>query len=100
MMRKKEVYVDRSVEDNYRDMYLGLITKFNAPYLVKRKEELVGYLCINEKMNEISEFYTDTARDLYDAVCYLQANYGNREVCITIPPYLTEELRLFANKAD
>ncbi|MBP3370719.1 MAG: GNAT family N-acetyltransferase [Clostridia bacterium] len=100
MMKKKEVCVDRSVEDNYRDMYLGLITKFNAPYLVKRKEELVGYLCINEKMNEISEFYTNTARDLYDAVCYLQANYGNREVCITIPPYLTEELRLFANKAD
>lgn len=100
MMKKKEIYVDRSTEDNYRDMYLALITKSNTPYLVKRGEKLLGYFCINEKMSEISEFYTETAADLYDAVCYLQANYGNREVYITIPPHLTEELRLFANKAD
>ena len=100
MMTKKAVYVYRSTDNDYRDMYLGLITKSNTPYLVKRGEELLGYLCINEKMNEISEFYTVTANDLYDAVCYLQANYGNREVFITIPPYLTEELRLFASKAD
>ncbi len=100
MMTKKEIYVDRSTEDNYRDMYLGLITKSNTPYLVKRGDKLIGYFCINEKMNEVSEFYTETAKDLYDAVCYLQANYGNREVFITIPPHLTEELRLFSNMAD
>jgi hypothetical protein len=81
-------------------MYLGLITKSYTPYLVKRGDKLLGYFCINEKMSEISEFYIETATDLYDAVCYLQANYGNREVYITIPPHLTEELRLFANKAD
>jgi len=100
MMTKKDVYVYRSADNDYRDMYLGLITKSYTPYLVKRGEKLLGYFCINEKMNEISEFYIETATDLYDAVCYLQANYGNREVYITIPPYLTEELRLFANKAD
>ena len=100
MMLKKDVYVDRKIEENYRDMYLGLITKSHIPHLVKRDGNVIGYFCIDAGNREVAEFYTESAEDLYDALCALQVTSGNREVFITIPPYLTEELRVFSNKAD
>ena len=100
MMLKKDVYVDRRIEENYRDMYLALTTKFNVPHLVKRDGNVIGYFCIDAGNREVAEFYTESAEDLYDALCALQVTSGNREVFITIPPYLTEELRVFSNKAD
>lgn len=100
MMEKKEVYVERGTEEGYRDMYLGLITKSNTPYLVLRGEERVGYLCLNAEMNVISEYAADSAEELYNAVCYLQKSTGNKEVFITVPPYEEEELRLFSERAD
>ena len=100
MMQKKEIFVDRSSAENYRDMYLGLITKSNAPYLVLRDGEPIGYFCLDANMREVSEFAINSAKDLYEAVCALQASSGNREVYIHIPPHLTEELKYFSDRAD
>lgn len=100
MMKKKEIYVDRSAEDNYRDMYLALTTKSNAPYVIFRGEEKIGYFSLDEKMQNVSEFAIDSAKDLYDSVCALQHTTSNREVFITIPPHMTEALKYFNDRAD
>ena len=100
MMTKKEIYVERKTEENYRDMYLALTTKFNTPYLVSRSGVPIGYVCLDENMREASEFTFFSAKDLYDSVCALQRTSGNRAVFISIPPHLTEELKYFSDRAD
>lgn len=100
LMTKKDVYVERSAEYDFRDMYLALTTKANTPYLVLRQGEPIGYVCLNEAMSEVSEFAFSSAKDLYDSVSALQKTSGNRAVFVSIPPYMTEEVKYFSERAD
>lgn len=100
MMIRKDIYVDRKTENNYRDMFLALTTKFNTPYLVLRYGEPIGYFCLDGDMREVSEFTMPSAKDLYDSVCALQVSSGNREVRICIPPHMIDEIKYFNDRAD
>ena len=98
LMKKKPMYVNRSTEENYRDMYLALTTKSMIPYLARRSGKPIGYLCISADYREIGEFSAESAQDLYDSVCAVTDFFW--ETHISIPPYMTEELRLFYKYAD
>lgn len=49
LSRKADIYVERSDEDNYRDVYLALTTKHATPYLAKRCGKPIGYLAAHDK---------------------------------------------------
>ena len=98
VMMKKPMYVNRRSDENYRDMYLALTTKSMIPYLARRGGEPIGYLCISEDFREIGEFSAESPQDLYDAVCAVTKFFW--ETHVSIPPYMTEELKLFYRYAD
>ena len=56
LMEKKTVFVERSTEEGYRDMYLALCSKEAKPYLVKKNGAPIGYISAKDGLATILEF--------------------------------------------
>lgn len=96
LSRQAAIYVERSEEDGFRDMYLALGSKHAAPYLALREGKPIGYLAskadnqfVGQSVNgrHILELRTETEEDYIAVVCAWQRHVGT-EITLSLPPHM------------
>ena len=108
LARKSKIYVERSHNENCRDVFLALSTKHSVPYLALRDGEPIGYLSAyanrqfvgySEWGTNISEIRAESTDAFADMVCAYQKKV-DASILFSLPPYMTEELKLFSKGAE
>ena len=108
LARKSKIYVERSQDDGYRDVFLALSTKHSVPYLAIKGGKPIGYLSAyanrqfvgySEWGTNVSEIRAESTSLFVDMVCAYQKKVG-ASILFSLPPYMTEELNLFAKGAE
>ena len=108
LSRKSKIFVERSTENGYRDVFLALSTKHSVPYLAMRGGVPIGYLSAyanrqfvgySEWGPNVSEIRANSSSDFIDIVCSYQRKV-NASILFSLPPYMTEELSAFARCAE
>lgn len=108
LSRKADFYVERSSEENYRDVYLALCSKHAAPYVALKDGVPVGYLAATSnkqyigravKGREIRELRYTSVEQFLPIVCAWQ-RYVNDSISFQLAPYMAEELRLIVPGAE
>lgn len=98
LSRRADIYVERSEEDGYRDVYLALCTKQSTPYLALRGGKPLGYISAYDKAAKgevaefgpnIAEWRTEQIEDSAPMLCAWQRVSG-RTVTFNVP--LTEHI--------
>jgi len=90
----QKFYIERPTVDNYRDVYLSLITKSSVPYLALRDGEPIGYICTNAYGDHVSEIRGIDTLSLIE----IAVSWQNRccsEIVLPIAPHMAEEVKIF-----
>lgn len=108
LSQKSNIYVERSAEAGYRDMYLALCSKHAAPYLALRKGKPIGYLAAkadnqligrSENGRHILELRTTAEEDYAPVVCAWQRHVGT-EITLGIAPHMPGPLQALCAGAE
>ena len=108
LSRKSDFYVDRSTEEDYRDVYLALRGKHATPYLAVKKNLPVGYLvAVDDKQmsgharngRHIYELRYNCLENFIEMVCAWQRKVDD-EITFRLAPYMTEEMELISPCAE
>ena len=108
LSRKAAIYVERSEEEGYRDLYLALCSKHAAPYLALRNGTPIGYLAakadnqfVGQSVNgrHILELRTETDADHIAVVCAWQRHTG-AEITLSLPPHMPIPLQTLCAGAE
>ena len=102
------MFVKRSTDDSYRDVFLALSSKHSRPYIAERDGKPIGYLSayadnqfvgVSDFGRHIAEIRGNTPDDVYDMVMCWQ-NLIDKEVDLPVSPFETELLRIFSKIAE
>lgn len=107
LSRKSDFYMERSTEDNYRDIYLSLCNKHSTPYVALKNGEPVGYLAASGDAYvgrcldgyNIWEMRYTSIEHYVPMICAWQRRI-NADVSFKIAPFMKEELRLMIPAAE
>ena len=95
LYQKKKIYVERSTDKSYRDIYLSMCSKYMFPYIALRDGKAVGYICASDNTpGTIGEIQAQDAQTLAEMV-YAWQQKCNESLHINLAPYMTEEIGLF-----
>ena len=98
LSRKAEFFVERSSEENFRDIYLGLCCKSATPYVALKKGIPIGYLAVAGN-NSILELRYISLDYFIPIVCAWQRRI-NAAVKFKLAPHMHGELRLISPAAE
>lgn len=107
LSRKTDFYVERSTEDNYRDVYLGLRCKHATPYIALKNGIPIGYLASS---GNVHVGHALNGRSIWE-ICYTSIDHFIPMLCawqrrvtgtvsLKLAPYMQEELRLIVPGAE
>ena len=108
LSEKSQMYVKRSSDNSYRDVFLALSSKHARPYIAERGGKPIGYLSavddgqfvgVSDFGRHITEMRGNTPEDVYDIVMCWQ-NTIKKEVDVPVSPFETELLRIFSRIAE
>jgi len=107
LSHKSDFYVERSIEDNYRDVYLGLRCKHSTPYVALMGGVPIGYLAAsgNEYIGHainghcIWELKYTSVEHFVPMVCAWQRRVG-KNISFKLAPYMQQELRVITPGAE
>lgn len=108
LSRQANIYVERSPEEGFRDVYLALCSKHAAPYLALRAGIPIGYLAAkadnqyvgrSQNGQNILELRTERTEDHIAAACAWQ-RHVNTAITLNLPPHMPEELRVLCAGAE
>jgi len=108
LSQKSKFYVERSVEENYRDVYLAICTKHTTPYLALKNGKPVGYLSAvaNNQFVGVSDFGCNileiravNTEIFTEMICAWQRKLGT-VISFNLSTHMTEELKIFSASAE
>lgn len=108
LSRKSAIYVERSSEENYRDVYLALCSLNAIPYLACKNGTPIGYLAaITDnpysasliKGRHICELRYDCIDNFIPMICAWQQLVGC-EITFKLAPHMLDELQLIVPCAE
>ncbi|MBR2370680.1 MAG: GNAT family N-acetyltransferase [Clostridia bacterium] len=107
LSRKSDFYVERSSEDNYRDVYLGLRSKHATAYVALKDGAPIGYLAasgseyVGHALNGacIWELRYTSIEHFIPMICAWQRRV-NKNISFKLAPYMQDELRLIIPGAE
>ena len=108
LSKKSLMYIKRSSEDNYRDVFLALSSKHARPYIAERCGEPIGYLTaygdnqfvgFSDYGCHIAEIRAHSPEDFYSISMCWQAAVG-KPIEVPVSPFMKEELRIISKVAE
>lgn len=107
LSRRSEFYVERSAEEDYRDVYLGLRSKHATAYIALRGGVPIGYLAASGSEyvghalngNCIWELRYTSIAYFIPMICAWQRRV-DQGISFKLAPYMQEELRLITPGAE
>ena len=108
LSRKSKIFVERSIEDNYRDVYGAICTRHTTPYLAIKHSNPVGYLSAvanNQHVgssdwgSNILEIRANDAEIFTEMICAWQRELDT-DITFKLPPHMPELLKKFLAGAE
>ena len=108
LIRQSAIYVERSSEENYRDVYLALCSLNATPYLAHEKGRPIGYLSVVAdnhlsesfvKGRHICELRYDGLNNFIPIICAWQ-RYVESDITFKLAPHMLDELQLMVSCAE
>ena len=108
LSQKSLMYVKRSSDHGYRNVFLNLSSKHSRPYIAQKDGKPVGYLSayadnqfigVSTNGRHIAELRAKSPELFRDIVFAWQERCG-LEVDVGIAPFMTEELKIFSSIAQ
>ena len=99
LSEKMPCFVERSPEENERDTYLVLRTRYSEAYIAKRGGIPCGYLSAAEGGKVISELRAENAKAFFAIACAWQRK-TSEALTLPIAPWMKEELAIAASTAE
>lgn len=108
LSRKSKIFVERSEEYGYLDVFAAISTKHSVPYLAVRGGKPIGYISAyankqyvgySEWGTNVSEIRAESCSDFVDMICAYQRRV-EASILFSLPPYMTEELNIFSKSAE
>ena len=100
LMKKKIFYVERSTEENYRDVYLALCSKEAKPFLVKRNGSPIGYISAKGNFSSIFEFSFEDEADVLAASAAAALQNANKMTSVIVPPTMPKAIAILQAAAQ
>lgn len=108
LSEKSQMYIERSAENDYRDVFLALSSKHSRPYIAERDGVPIGYLTsyadnqfvgVSDLGRHIAEIRANTPEDFYSMAMCWQKTTG-AQIDVPVSPFMKEELRILAAVAE
>ena len=96
---KMPCFVERSAEENERDTYLVLRTRYSEAYIAKRGGIPCGYLSAADGGKSVSELRAENAEDFFAIACAWQRKTAET-LTLPIAPWMKKELAIAAGTAE